>query len=91
VKNLETAVSCAECHADLVASGSIVAAPQERWKPASGYMAAMHGLCVTCHEQTLKETPESFPENLTRCAGCHNANHAAELTSRAPYIRETKE
>ena len=37
-----------------------------------GYMEALHGLCITCHEEAQKamEVPN---ENLSRCAYCHQS------------------
>jgi hypothetical protein len=85
-KTAETAVACAECHADLVSPLSLVEGPEERWRAAVGYMEAMHGLCVNCHETKLAEDPENLPPALDRCDTCHDADRPIELQRMAPHI-----
>jgi Ni/Fe-hydrogenase subunit HybB-like protein len=85
-KSAETAVPCAECHADLVSPLSFVAAPDDRWQAAVGYMEAMHGLCVSCHETKLAEDPENLPAALDRCDTCHDADRPIELQRMAPHV-----
>ncbi len=87
-KTLETATACQECHADLTVPGSLVEAPEKRWREAAGYMDAMHKLCIPCHEDRAKKQPEEFPSALIRCEGCHNVDHGVDLFNRAPYNRQ---
>ncbi|UCG87129.1 MAG: Ni/Fe-hydrogenase cytochrome b subunit [Gemmatimonadota bacterium] len=84
-KTAETATACAECHADLVSPLSLVEAPADRWRDAVGYMEAMHGLCVHCHEASLAEDPENVPAALDRCDTCHDADRPIELQRMAPH------
>ncbi len=68
-KTRENAKACQDCHADMVVSGSRIT-PRDGgltgWAP--GYMDAMHGLCVDCHEETAKK--DNKP-HLAQCATCH--------------------
>jgi hypothetical protein len=84
VKTYETATACAECHALQVVSESVVAAPEERWADAAGYMDAMHGLCITCHEQSLQEAPDRYSSDLDQCAYCHSADRGRQLLELTP-------
>jgi Ni/Fe-hydrogenase subunit HybB-like protein len=88
-KGYETATPCAECHGDLVAAGGFVAAPDDRWATAAGYMEAMHGLCRACHTRERTRAPERYP-TLDRCDTCHDADRPAELRDRAPDVRRRR-
>ncbi len=90
-KSAETAVACGECHADLVSPLSFVEAPDDRWQAAVGYMEAMHGLCVSCHETKLAEDPENLPAALDRCDTCHDADRPIELQRMAPHVIASRE
>jgi Ni/Fe-hydrogenase subunit HybB-like protein len=81
------ATSCADCHADLVAVRAIVERPRDRWQPAAGYMAAMHGLCRECHVRRVREAPGSTPRHLERCDTCHDADRPGELRELTPDLR----
>ena len=80
-KARENTPACESCHADLRANGTLV---QGRGpKPttmASGYMDAMHGLCIACHEREDRKAGRT-EEGLSACAGCHRP--LPELTSEA--------
>jgi hypothetical protein len=84
VKNCETATGCTECHDCPASSSQIVAAPGRTWRDAPGYVDAMHGLCVTCHEKRTELSPGRYSEVLKRCDNCHDADLALELTSMIP-------
>ncbi|MFW5951033.1 MAG: NrfD/PsrC family molybdoenzyme membrane anchor subunit [Gemmatimonadota bacterium] len=88
VKSYDTATSCAECHE---AATGVIPAPGDRWAPAPGYMDAMHGLCVTCHEQAVAEDPGAHPADLARCNTCHNTDLREELRRMQPQRRPTEE
>ena len=83
-KTRETSASCEACHADLVSKESRVSPPGGRWKPAPGYMDAMHGLCITCHEDERKKKPDGTPAGLERCGTCHDADRAGQLERMKP-------
>jgi hypothetical protein len=70
---------CRACHKSMVTSGSLVAANDGDFQSkAAGYMQAMHGLCIKCHEDVQKSL-DPPDENFSRCANCHRA--LPELTS----------
>ena len=62
---------CLECHKGMRPKGSRVNVtdPSKRYR-AAGYMDAMHGLCVTCHEE-MQVTLSEPNENFARCTNCH--------------------
>ncbi len=86
-KTRETATACDACHGDLVAAGSLVEPPGCRWRDATGYRDALHGLCVACHEREVKEEAGRRPEHLGRCDTCHDADRPGQLRRMAPYAR----
>jgi hypothetical protein len=69
----ENATDCLECHKGMRPEGSRVSVtdPSKRYQ-ASGYMDAMHGLCITCHEE-MQLTLAEPNENFARCTNCHRA------------------
>jgi Ni/Fe-hydrogenase subunit HybB-like protein len=56
---------CSACHKDLIPAGSTIPVKQYR---ASGYVQAMHTLCIDCHRQLAQS--EGKPD-FARCATCH--------------------
>jgi hypothetical protein len=88
VKTYDTATSCDECHADMRVEGTLVRARDgEKWRKAAGYMDAMHGLCITCHEEEEKKDPEAHA-GLSQCSACHQGTTEHELRRLAPKRRE---
>ncbi len=86
-KSRETARPCWQCHGDMVVKGSIVpASPGGLVGFAPGYMEAMHGLCIRCHEQKSKERPEVFGEHFGRCDVCHRSFQDVDHRHLAPYV-----
>jgi hypothetical protein len=83
-KNYATAKACGECHAAPAAAEPILAAPGPRWHKAASYMDAMHGLCITCHEKSIAQSPEQCTPTLGRCDTCHDADRAAGLRLMTP-------
>jgi Ni/Fe-hydrogenase subunit HybB-like protein len=70
-KTRATAKSCDSCHEDMRPSGTFVQIEKGRQSTmAPGYLDAMHGLCVSCHERE-KSKLEKPDENFARCANCH--------------------
>ncbi len=71
-KGRATALACTGCHAGMLVAGSVVKPPETGMEGfATGYMDAMHGLCVTCHEQTVAEGVVKVGEDFARCSTCH--------------------
>ena len=65
-RTAETVVACTECHQDLVPAGAPIEVKQYL---APSYVDAMHGICVSCHEQRTDDTPERA--ELALCPTCH--------------------
>jgi Ni/Fe-hydrogenase subunit HybB-like protein len=62
---------CLECHKGMRPEGSRVnVTDTEKRYHASGYMDAMHELCIDCHEERQPTLAEPN-ENFARCANCH--------------------
>ncbi len=83
-KTYATATACSECHGGDAGESRIIPAADARWRPAPGYMDAMHGLCVKCHEDEVRNAPAEHPEHLARCETCHDADRRARLKELAP-------
>jgi hypothetical protein len=69
----ENTTDCLECHSGIRAEGSRVEItdPAKQYR-ASGYMTAMHELCIGCHEE--RQPTLMIPnENFSRCSHCHQA------------------
>ena len=84
VKARESATACVECHALPAVSGAVIAPPEPRWRDATGYMDAMHELCINCHAQRAAQEPERFSDLLDRCDACHDADTQRLLRELAP-------
>ena len=65
------ATECSECHEGMRREGSRVQVTDTtKHYYASGYMYAMHELCVTCHQE--RQPTLAIPnENFSRCTNCH--------------------
>ena len=87
VKSRDTALACAECHADMVVEDSLVSLPAGGMGGlATGYMDAMHGICIACHEQKVAEEPDKYPVSFAQCANCHRDIDATRLHEMEPYV-----
>jgi len=88
VKSAATAKPCVECHTEMIASdgfaSSIALGDPGLWR-APGYMTAMHRACISCHERRVKENPEKYTAQFTRCDNCHNADYDSEIRHSGPY------
>jgi hypothetical protein len=69
----ENATDCLECHSGIREERSRVSITdpdKQYW--ASGYMTAMHELCINCHEERQPTLPVPN-EDFSRCSNCHQA------------------
>ena len=91
-KTRETATVCLDCHEGMIAAGSRVALPEQGMTGlAVGYMEAMHGLCIGCHEEKTLSDPEKYPVEFAECQSCHRDEGGTSLHRRAPYLtRESR-
>jgi len=82
----ENTKDCLECHKGMIADGSRIepSAPTMDSRTV-GYMDAVHGLCITCHEEEQKAMPEPN-ENLSRCQHCHRALPDLDDEVWEPYL-----
>jgi len=87
VKSRDTALACTECHADMVVEDSLVSLPAGGMCGlATGYMDAMHGICIACHERHVAEEPDKYPVSFAQCANCHRDIDATRLHEMEPYV-----
>ena len=62
---------CTSCHPNMRPVGSRVQVTDPNMKDRpSGYMHAMHSLCIDCHRERKATLPVER-QNLDECAGCH--------------------
>jgi len=86
-KTRATAPACVECHEHMMAADSLVDPPDGGMQGfAAGYMDAMHGLCVACHEQKVKEDPEGYGFHFADCATCHRDIDGTRFHQMKPYV-----
>ncbi len=86
-KSRDNALACWQCHGDMVVEGSLVP-PGENGLVgfAPGYMDAMHGLCVPCHQRLAEEEPGIYSEAFGRCDACHRDFEDIDHRRMAPYV-----
>ncbi len=90
VKSYETITECSDCHRNEIARRSFLEAPEDHWKEAVGYVDAMHGLCVECHEREALKVGEDHPENLNRCMTCHDVDWRDDVRRLSPRRSESE-
>jgi hypothetical protein len=89
IKNRDTTTSCLDCHAEMVATESRIEPPKEGMTGyAAGYMDAMHGLCIGCHEERIKTEPATYGDEFSTCTSCHRDGDGSELRQMAPYTQK---
>jgi len=87
VKDRPSSTACTECHAEMrVESPWVPISDDGRRGLAAGYMQAMHGLCIECHEVKLEEAPEAHPANFAECQSCHRTTDEGVLLRLPPYV-----
>jgi len=86
-KTRETAKACLDCHEGMIAKGSRVALPEQGMTGmAVGYMYAMHGSCIGCHQEKVDTAPDTYPVQFAECANCHRDESRTSLRQLAPYL-----
>lgn len=84
-KTAETATPCSDCHeVETGIRDPIIAVPDDRWAAASSYVDAMHGLCISCHQRKLDQSPAEHPGEMDQCRHCHDTDNATRLQQLAP-------
>jgi Ni/Fe-hydrogenase subunit HybB-like protein len=86
IKIRETASACLDCHMGMVTADSMIKAPEKGMTGyATGYMDAMHGLCIACHEEKVKTEPAIYSTAFSECANCHRDIDGSRLRQMKPY------
>lgn len=86
-KSRSNTLACWQCHGDMVVQGSTVpTAEGDLVGFAPGYMEAMHGLCIRCHERLATEQPQRYGEHFARCDVCHREFQDTDHRRLAPYV-----
>lgn len=86
-KTRDNSLACWQCHGDMVVEGSIIPPAKGGLKGfAPGYMTAMHGLCIGCHEDLSNKEPEKYGKEFARCDVCHRDFEDTEHRRMAPYV-----
>jgi Ni/Fe-hydrogenase subunit HybB-like protein len=92
VKSRDTTSACLDCHTEMLASESRIKPGEQGEKEltgyATGYMDAMHSLCIDCHEEKLKAGPATYGANFSTCTNCHRDTDGSRLRKMAPYVTE---
>ncbi len=82
----ETTTLCGECHENMVLTGSFLAPKEETAGYAVGYMDAMHGLCIDCHQQKLEQAPQDYHQGFADCGSCHRDIDGTQFRRMSPYV-----
>jgi len=70
--------TCEKCHKEMRPADTLVNVTDPgRRDIAPGYMDAMHGLCISCHEKE-KDKLQEPNENFARCTNCHRDRRLVE-------------
>jgi hypothetical protein len=89
-KNRETSVSCSSCHQKMKVSESFVPVATNWTGIAPGYMQAMHGLCLNCHEQKEKEAGKVRRTGISGCTTCHKEDGSKLYALTKPQLSGRK-
>jgi hypothetical protein len=64
---------------------------KDNWKGiATGYMQAMHGLCLKCHEREEKAAGKLYRTGISGCATCHKEDGAKLYAIIKPGVIDRK-
>jgi Ni/Fe-hydrogenase subunit HybB-like protein len=86
-KTRANSTPCDDCHADMVAKHSRIPAPSRGMTGmAPSYMEAMHGLCITCHEEKVRDEPRKYSASFAECGECHRDTNGTAVRRMAPYL-----
>ncbi|MFC2171316.1 cytochrome c3 family protein, partial [Acidobacteriota bacterium] len=85
-KTVETTTPCFDCHTRMRVSNSLVKASNEaHLRMASGYMTAMHSLCIGCHGKKDTEMRASELPVLSLCTTCHKGVDPGSMEELRPH------
>jgi Ni/Fe-hydrogenase subunit HybB-like protein len=84
--SMENSVDCRSCHGHMIRSQDLIPIhSKDALKSAPGYVDAMHGLCVKCHEKAASKDI-ALGEDFSRCPTCHAETDEESLKKLSPYI-----
>ncbi len=83
-KTRATATPCRTCHQAMQVTDSRVR-PEREDGIAAGYLEAMHGLCIDCHEEQMKLEPALHRPDFAKCRNCHRDASDETIRRLAPY------
>jgi hypothetical protein len=87
IKSRDATTSCLDCHTGMVAAASRIQMPETGMTGfATGYMDAMHGLCIKCHEEKFEKEPATYGAEFARCTNCHRDTDGSGLRQMAPHV-----
>ncbi|MFH1530163.1 MAG: NrfD/PsrC family molybdoenzyme membrane anchor subunit [Pseudomonadota bacterium] len=85
-KSRATATPCIECHQGMLARDAMVQPPGGAMTGlASGYMDAMHGLCIGCHEREAPKVQHRLGSGFALCTNCHRDVDDSFFRTTSPY------
>ena len=86
-KSRKYAAGCSECHTEMMPEGSLVDLPDGGMTGlATGYMGAMHALCIGCHEATFEQSPKDYATDFAECTNCHRDIDGSLFQQMKPYV-----
>lgn len=86
IKKRDTTTTCLDCHTEMVVTESRIELGEAGMTGyAAGYMDAMHGICIGCHEEKVETEPATYGDEFSICTVCHRDGDGSELRQMAPY------
>ena len=87
IKSRDTAKTCLDCHEEMVAVESRIQPPEKGMTGyAVGYVDALHGLCIGCHEEKAEKEAATYGDDFSTCTNCHRDTDDSQLRRMAPYV-----
>lgn len=85
-KTRTNATGCERCHEQMLLANARVPRPRVFDGQASAYLDAMHTLCITCHTEQKKLTPDRYPATFAECRNCHRHDSGTPMRTLEPYL-----
>ena len=78
---------CTDCHKNLIPEGSQFKLVSYK---SRSYTNAMHGLCINCHKESLKNDAllRVNKSNLGQCRACHKYDKIKDIDNKLFEIRQ---
>jgi Ni/Fe-hydrogenase subunit HybB-like protein len=87
-KTRANATPCTSCHVTMYVDDSRVQLEPEQLVDghAAGYLDAMHGLCIDCHEERMETEPAKHQPDFAECRNCHRDEDEETIRRLPPYV-----